>query len=67
MYPSTTFAMVKRAIKCHELRFKKGDKDTIKQYSEMIIFGMGNILITFIDKDCEYGGFKCIDKIWLTT
>ena len=66
MYPSITFAMVKRAIKFYALKLKKCDKDTIKQCLEMIKFGMGNTLITFIDKYYEYGGSESINERGLT-
>ena len=50
MYLSITFAMFKRAIKFYTLKLKKCDKDTIKKCLEMIKFGMGYTLITFVDK-----------------
>ena len=54
MYPSVTFSMVKRSFKSYSIKIKKRDKETIKHCFEMIKVGMGNTLITFIDKYYEY-------------
>ena len=66
MYPSITFSMVKKAIKFYAKNLKKRDKDIIKQCLEMIKFGMGNTLLTFVDKYYEYAGSKSIDERGLT-
>jgi len=56
MYPLIIFSMVEKVIEFYARNLLKRDKYIIKRYLEMIQFGMGTSLLTFIDKYYEYTG-----------
>ena len=66
MYPLITFKMVKKEIFFNANGLSKKDNDTIVDCLTMIEFGMGNALITFIDKYYKYGGLDYKENRGLT-
>ena len=66
MYPSIKYDLVEKAIYYYAKRLDMMDKQRIKSCLEMIKFGMGNTLLTFMDKYYEYGGEVEVDKRGLT-
>jgi hypothetical protein len=66
MYPSITYKMVKKAVAFFAQKLGRDDKNTIKSCLEMIKFGMGATLLTFMDKYYEYGGDEEADDQGLT-
>jgi hypothetical protein len=49
-YPSVTYGLVERAIEFYSRSLGEKDKATISECLKMIAFGMGNTLLTFVDK-----------------
>jgi hypothetical protein len=49
-YPSVTYGLVKRAIIFFSSLLGEKEKDKIKMRLKMIAFGMGNTLLTFVNK-----------------
>jgi hypothetical protein len=49
-YPLATYSLVERAIDFFSSSFGEKEKETIKVYLKMIAFGMGNPLLTFVEK-----------------
>jgi hypothetical protein len=65
-YPSVTYGLVERAIEFFSCSLEEKEKETIKVCLEMIAFGMGNTLLTFVDKYYEYDGERDIMDKGLT-
>jgi hypothetical protein len=49
-YPSVTYGLVERAIEYFSKSLEENEKKKIKDCLKMIAFGMGNTLLTFVDK-----------------
>jgi len=56
MYPSIKYKLVVQAVNFFARDLSDDDKQSIKNCMDMIKFGMGNTLLTFIDQYYEYGG-----------
>ena len=65
-YPSVRFKLVKKAIHFFSDKLSEEDKTKIEECLDMIKFGMGSTLITFIDKYYEYDGDKDLEEKGLT-
>jgi hypothetical protein len=61
-----TYGLVERAIEFFSRSLGEKDKATIHECLKMIAFGMGNTLLTFVDKCYEYGGKRDIQDKGLT-
>lgn len=66
MYHLITFSMVKKAIKFFAGKLNEKQQGTITDCLKMIEFGMGNTLLTFVDKYYEYGGLDKSNERGLT-
>jgi hypothetical protein len=55
-YPSVTYGLVERAINFFARSLGEKEKAKIKECLKMVAFGMGNTLLTFVDKYYEYDG-----------
>jgi hypothetical protein len=66
MYPSIKYKFVRRAIKYFVGDLNVETQGRIETCLEMIKFGMGNTLLTFVDKYYEYGGNLDIEDRGLT-
>ena len=58
--------MVKRSIHFYAKQLNRNDKDTREEFLNMIKFGMGNTLITSIDRYYEYRGPENVNEQVLT-
>jgi hypothetical protein len=56
MYPSIKYKFVRKAVKFFARNLNAETQRRIDTCLEMIKFGMGNTLLTFVDKYYEYGG-----------
>ena len=65
-YPSVTYGLVKRAINFYSRTLGEEERATIDECLKMIAFGMGNTLLTFVDKYYEYDGEREIQDKGLT-
>jgi hypothetical protein len=65
-YPSVTYGLVERAIEFFSRTLGEKEKATIKECLKMVAFGMGNTLLTFVDKYYEYDGEREIQDKGLT-
>jgi hypothetical protein len=65
-YPSVTYGLVERAIEFFSRTMGEKDKATINECLKMIAFGMGNTLLTFVDKYYAYDGEREIQDKGLT-
>jgi hypothetical protein len=65
-YPSVTYGLVKRAIEFFSSLLGEKEKQKSKVRLGMIAFGMGNTLLTFVDKYCNYNGKRNIRDKGLT-
>ena len=65
-YPSVHLSVVKKAINYFGKDLDSYNKNIINKCISMIEFGMGNTLITFIDKYYEYDGDQEINDKGLT-
>jgi hypothetical protein len=66
MYPSIKFKLVINAVNFFAKNLSTIDRETIDDCLKLIQFGMGNTLLTFVDKYYEYGGECEIDDRGLT-
>jgi hypothetical protein len=66
MYPSIRYKFVKKAVKFYARNLYTETQGRIDTCLEMIKFGMGNTLLTFVDKYYEYGGDLDIEDRGLT-
>jgi hypothetical protein len=55
-YPSVMYGLVKRAINFLSRSLGEKEKGKIKECLKMVAFGMGNTLLTFVDKYYKYDG-----------
>jgi hypothetical protein len=66
-YPSVTYGLIERAIEFFSRTMGEKDKATIKECLKMIAFGMGNTLLTFVNKYYhEYDGEREMQDKGLT-
>jgi hypothetical protein len=66
MYPSIKFRLVEKAVEFFARDLDSDQKERIEACLEMVRFGMGNTLITFVDKYYEYGGEADVEEKGLT-
>jgi hypothetical protein len=66
IYPLVTYGLVERAIKFFSHLLGEKQKAKIKVCLKIIVFGMGNTLLMFVDKYYEYDGEQEIQDKWLT-
>jgi hypothetical protein len=66
MYPSIKYKFVRRAIKYFVGNLNAETQRRIETCLKMIKFGMGNTLLTFVDKYYEFGGDLDIEDRGLT-
>jgi len=65
MYPSIKYKLVKKAIDYFAKDLDATPKGRINDCLDMIKFGMGNTLLTFVDKYYEYGGDENVEECGL--
>jgi hypothetical protein len=66
MYPSIKYKFVWKAVKFFARNLNAEIQGRIDKCLEMIKFGMGNTLLTFVDKYYEYGGNLNVEDRGLT-
>ena len=66
MHPSVKCKLVREAVNFFARDFPEEEKKKIKNCLEMIKFGMGNTLLTFVDKHYEHGGDEEVEERGLT-
>jgi hypothetical protein len=66
IYPSIKYKFVRRAMKYFAGDLNAETQGCIETCLDMIKFGMGNTLLTFVDKYYEYGGDLDIEDRGLT-
>jgi len=68
MYPSIKYKLVKKAIDyfAKDLDVTLKGRSPIRDCLDMIKFGMGNTLLTFVDKYYKYGGNESVEEHGLT-
>jgi hypothetical protein len=66
MYPSIKFRLVEKAVWYFAKDLDSDQRRKIEACLEMVRFGMGNTLVTFVDKYYEYGGEADVEEKGLT-
>jgi hypothetical protein len=66
MYPSIKFRLVEKAVWYFARDLDSDLRRKIEACLEMVRFGMGNTLVTFVDKYYEYGGEADVEEKGLT-
>ena len=62
MYPSIKYKLVQHAVLYFAQVLSLEDKEKVETCLDMIKFGMGNTLLTFVDKYYEYGGEDDVEE-----
>jgi hypothetical protein len=66
MYPSIKYKLVRKAVKFFARNLNAETQRRIDTCLEMIKFGMGNTLLTFVNKNYKYGGDLDVEDRGLT-
>ena len=56
MYPLIKYHLVEKAIKYYARNLLPGTREVIRNCLQLVKFGMGATLLTFVDKYYKYGG-----------